>query len=125
MSIHEGKSTIIGVIQICSKNDIEANFEKLRVYIGECAMRGARMVCLPENFAFMGATSEETNLMKEPLEGPLIQRYRELAIQNNVWLSLGGFQESIVGSSKRYSTQINKNACRHSLDNRPSGFDCC
>ena len=29
----------------------------------------------------------------EPLTGPTIQRYQELARQHSLWLSLGGFQE--------------------------------
>jgi hypothetical protein len=29
--------------------------------------------------------------MKETLDGPLIKRYAQMAIENKVWLSLGGF----------------------------------
>ena len=60
------------------------------------------MVCLPENFAFFG-TAEETDSIKEPLNGPIVKRYSQLASDNKVWLSLGGFQERIEGSPKRYS----------------------
>jgi deaminated glutathione amidase len=64
------------------------------------------MVCLPENFAFMGATPEETDKMKEYLEGPLMKRYSQIAIDHKVWLSLGGFQEKIDGVSKRHSKHL-------------------
>jgi deaminated glutathione amidase len=97
------KSSLVGVIQICSTNDIESNFTKINQYITECSQRGARMVCLPENFAFMGATPDENDQMKEFLEGPLIKRYSQIASDNHVWLSLGGFQERIEGITKRYS----------------------
>lgn len=29
----------------------------------------------------------------EPLDGPVLGRYRQLAVQHQLWLSLGGFQE--------------------------------
>ena len=74
-----GIKSLIGVIQICSTNDIENNFEKIKHYVGQCAIKGAKLICLPENFAFMGSTPQETDLMKESLEGPLIRRYSELA----------------------------------------------
>jgi hypothetical protein len=64
------------------------------------------MVCLPENFAFMGATPDENDKMKEFLDGPLMKRYAQIAQDNKVWLSLGGFQEKIEGVEKRHSNLI-------------------
>ena len=41
-----------------------------------CVSRGAKFVCLPENFAYMGKTSEESLKIKEPLSGAIMKRYR-------------------------------------------------
>jgi len=84
---------------------VEHNFSKISEYVVQCAKHGAKLICLPENFAFMGSTPEETDQMKETLDGPLIKRYAQMAIDNKVWLSLGGFQEKIETQPKRYSKQ--------------------
>lgn len=41
-----------------------------------CAYRGAQMVCLPENFAFIGSNHEEATDMAEPLSGAILREYR-------------------------------------------------
>ena len=100
------QKTIIGVIQCSTGLDIERNFEHNKVNVEHCAQRGAQMVCLPENFNYMGRSYEDDIAAAEPLSGPSIKRYRQLALDNRVWLSLGGFQERIEGSTKRYNTHL-------------------
>jgi predicted amidohydrolase len=56
-----------------------------------CAQRGAKLICLPENFAFVGTHFEESIRMAEPLYGPIIKKYKQIALENQIWLSLGGF----------------------------------
>jgi hypothetical protein len=54
------------------------------------------MVCLPENFAFVGKNRSEANEIAENVKnGELFLRYRQLAMDNRVWLSLGGFPERL------------------------------
>jgi len=51
-------------------------------------------MCLPENFAFMGEESGDSVRIAESLEnGQLLQKYKDLARDNDIWLSLGGFPE--------------------------------
>lgn len=52
------------------------------------------MLFLPECFSFIGEQQGETLAVAEPLDGPLMHRYCELARTVDLWLSLGGFQES-------------------------------
>ena len=33
--------------------------------------------------------------MAEPLDGNTVQRYKNLACEENIWLSLGGIHESV------------------------------
>ena len=63
-------------------------------YIMECVDRGASLVCLPEYFAYMMHPAIPHGF-NEPLRGPVIDSYRKLALDNQCWLSLGGFQESV------------------------------
>ena len=55
------------------------------------------MVCLPEHFAYMNmetvATGGKSFYLNEELNLKLFHRYRQLALDNQVWLSLGCFPE--------------------------------
>lgn len=73
----------------------------------ECASRGADLVCLPENFHYMGRTWEDEIAVAETLKDNTIKKYRRLALENRVWLSLGGFSEKCLHNpKKRYSTSL-------------------
>lgn len=61
------------------------------------------MVFLPENFHYLGTHFSQSLALAEPIEGPearSIGRYRELARDCRVWLSLGGFQEKSPDPSR-------------------------
>ena len=52
------------------------------------------MLFLPECFSFIGASQPESLRSAQPLDGPLMRRYCEMAREHGMWLSLGGFQET-------------------------------
>lgn len=52
------------------------------------------MLFLPECFSFIGSSQQESLSKAEPLDGPAMARYRQLARDTSLWLSLGGFQET-------------------------------
>ena len=82
------------------------------MYISECADKGAQMVCLPESFAYMSGQTfsegkEKITGFDERIGGRLFDRYRQLALDNQVWLSLGSFPEnSSTVRGKSYSTHV-------------------
>lgn len=47
----------------------------------EAASAGVKFLSLPECFSFMGSREGETLSIAEPLDGPILQRYQELARQ--------------------------------------------
>lgn len=51
------------------------------------------MLFLPEAFNFIGRSPAEARAVAEPLTGPTMHRYLDLARRTGLWLSLGGFQE--------------------------------
>lgn len=86
---------------------MKRNFENNKHNIEMCAARGAKLVCLPENFHYMGRNYTDGIEMAEPLTGKIIKMYKQLALDNRIWLSLGGFQEKINGNiDKRYNTHV-------------------
>lgn len=61
------------------------------------------MVFLPECFDYIGKNKEETISMAYEESGKYLKNFRDLAIKNKLWLSLGGFHHvevSVGGSSK-------------------------
>ncbi|XP_076351477.1 ntrilase and fragile histidine triad fusion protein NitFhit isoform X3 [Tachypleus tridentatus] len=84
---------LVAVCQMTSHADKEANFEVCKSLVARAGSRGAQMVFLPECFDHIGEKKEHALEMSEQVEGPLIQRYKNLAKEFNIWLSLGGFHQ--------------------------------
>uniref|UniRef100_A0A3Q0KK90 Nitrilase-related n=1 Tax=Schistosoma mansoni TaxID=6183 RepID=A0A3Q0KK90_SCHMA len=83
-------TTKVGVVQMQSTADKERNFEQAVKYINQAKSSGVKIVFLPECFDFVGRSREETLGLSEMLDGPLITKYRALAAQESLWISLGG-----------------------------------
>lgn len=98
---------LAGLVQMCSVNDVAANYATCARLVRAAAEKGCKIVFFPECFAFIGARPGEAQAIAEPLEGPTISRYRALAREHSVWLSLGGFQEKCEGEeSKIFNTHV-------------------
>lgn len=83
----------IAAAQMTSVNDLAANFAACARLVKEATAAGAKLLCFPENFSYVGARTGDSLTIAEPLDGPIMQRYRLLARESSIWLSLGGFQE--------------------------------
>ncbi len=51
---------------------------------------------LPECFDYVGDSKEQSLDFAESIDGPTIVAYQEIAVKENVWLSLGGFHEKVI-----------------------------
>eukprot|EP00347_Sterkiella_histriomuscorum_P000140 403377015 len=102
----DSQRALVGVVQMCSTPNMDDNFKKNKKYIEECASRGAKIVCLPENFHCMTLTYAQGVNIAEKLDGDIIKRYKQIALDNQIWLSLGGFQEQAQNLLKRYNTHL-------------------
>lgn len=76
--------------------DLGANLDKARALIAEGAQRGAKLMVLPENFAFMGEHEADKFAVAEPVpgDGRILTAMRESARQHGVDLILGGMPET-------------------------------
>jgi predicted amidohydrolase len=97
---------LAGLVQMRSVNDVAKNFATCRNLVGEATAKGCKIVFFPECFSFIGAKAGEAQQIAEPLTGPTMRRYQELAREHEVWLSLGGFQEVCEGDSRIYNTHV-------------------
>ncbi|KAL6774295.1 hypothetical protein ACKKBG_A24455 [Auxenochlorella protothecoides x Auxenochlorella symbiontica] len=96
----------IAVAQMTSVGDPDANFKTCQRLAQEAKDSGAAMLFLPENFGFLGRSPAESLAQAQPLEGPLMARYRQLAASTGLWLSLGGFQEEGPDDSHIHNTHV-------------------
>ena len=98
--------SLLAVAQMTSTNDIEKNLATVGDLVARAVARGARVLSLPECFAFVGESDGEVLRVMEPLSGPLLTRYRALAHEHRLWLSLGGFPERGPDDARSYNTHV-------------------
>ena len=96
----------IAVGQMCATNDLDANFDTCASLVQQAASRGCVLLALPECFAYIGVKGTDALGVMEPLDGPVMARYRELARQHGVWLSLGGSAETGPDPDHRYNAHV-------------------
>lgn len=105
--IERGKKPKIAVAQMRSVDDAEANLAQCRTLVKEAVKQGAALLSLPECFEYMGIPGKGDALKAaQPLSGPLLSQYRELAKAEGIWLSLGGFHEASPEPEKMYNTHV-------------------
>ena len=89
----ESKSILrMAAIQMCSGQDPEGNLRRAVELVHAGADRGADVVALPENFAFMGSDRDRAEIAQD-LDGPIITELRRVARQRAVILLAGSYLE--------------------------------
>jgi predicted amidohydrolase len=102
-----GTRTKVGVIQMTSTADVEANLRAVERLVGEAAEDGARLVVVPECFAYLGPEEGKRAVAEVlPEGGPILRRMADLARSKRIELVLGGFWERGSGEKVR-------NGCVH------------
>ena len=96
---------LVGVVQVCATDDLESNRKRAHEAVTLAAGRGAELVCLPENFAYM---RREGNAFPcaQPVDGEIVAGLRELAARLGVWILGGSFPERIPGDDRVYNTSV-------------------
>jgi predicted amidohydrolase len=80
----------VAAVQMTSTRDVPANLREAGRLVADAARQGARLVVLPENFSFLGATDADRVAAVEPFGDGLAQRFlAETAESLGVWL-VGG-----------------------------------
>jgi predicted amidohydrolase len=96
-------SFLIGAVQMTSTADRARNLDTAVRLIDEAADQGARLVGLPENFAFMGP--EEQRLAgAETLDGPSLSTLREVARRRGIFIVAGSIAEKVSDPRKTANT---------------------
>ncbi len=100
----------VAAIQLTSTDDVGKNLDICARLIGEAAASGAKLIGLPENFAYLGSDRDHRLTLAErvgaehvgpnsngagvkPGLGPILSAMQRAARQARAWLLLGGFPE--------------------------------
>jgi deaminated glutathione amidase len=92
-------------VQMTSGPDRAKNLAAALRLVEEAADRGARLVGLPENFAFMGPDAERIG-GAETVEGPTISALREVARRRRIHLLAGSIAEKVDAPGKTANTSV-------------------
>jgi len=96
-------ATRVGVIQMCSSDDLAANLAAARALVAEAAGRGCVFIALPENFAFLRREGNPIPCA-QGLDGEIVETVRELASRHRVPILAGTFAEVIESDPRVYNT---------------------
>jgi predicted amidohydrolase len=92
---------VVAAVQLTSTEDVDTNLTRASALVRAAARDGARLVGLPENFAYLGADRDHRLSIAEALPGPgapaaagpILGAMQRLARETGAWLLLGGFPE--------------------------------
>jgi predicted amidohydrolase len=97
---------VFGAVQLSSQGDVRSNLDRAASLVGEAAARGATVVVLPENFAYLG-DEEGKRAIAEDLDqadGPIAGRLSELARARGIHLVAGGMPERSGDPERPFNT---------------------
>ncbi len=94
-----------GVVQMTSIDDLAANLDAAEALVGEAVRRGAELVALPENFAYLRREGRPIPCA-QTLDGEVVKRLRGWARAHRIWLVGGSFPEAIPGDSRVHNTCV-------------------
>ena len=88
------EKTTVGIIQMCATSDVHENVDKTLSLVAQASAAGARVVLVPEAFAFIGSERDRRQWLEPlPAGGPILERCAATARAAGIDLVLGGFAE--------------------------------
>jgi predicted amidohydrolase len=99
------KALRLGVLQMNSGEEKEANLKQAVGLIEEAVAKGANFVALPEYFNFLGR-GELVPANAEPIPGPTIDLMAEQARRHGIWLHCGSIPEKVPGENRHCNTTV-------------------
>lgn len=93
-----GQGPVAAVAQLCSTDDFEANLATCERLAQQAADRGAKLIVLPECFAFLGRHERDKFKIAEALDaakpGRVLSTIQGIATKHKMWVVAGGIAET-------------------------------
>lgn len=96
----------IGIIQMNSSANFEQNLHYAERQLVEAAGRGIDLIAFPETFLYVGDEHAEKHRIAEFIEGPLVNRFRQHAVDLGISILLGSIYEKIADDERLYNTSV-------------------
>lgn len=96
---------LAAAVQLNATADLGRNLVRARELIRQAATRGAKLVALPEHFAYLGP-DDRNPPSAQPLQGPLVQEFAQLAAELRIFLLLGTFPEIATPEQPPFNTSV-------------------
>jgi len=96
---------LAAVVQMTATSDEAANWQQIETLVGRAARRGATFVATPEAANYLGPHREKVK-KAEPLDGPTVTRFAELARSHGITLLLGSYNEASDEDTRCYNTSV-------------------
>ena len=98
----------VAVVQLSSQEDVSRNLARATELALRASTEGAKLVVLPENFAYMGGSDEGKRAVAEPLEaeprGPIMTALADIARRSGAYVVAGGMPERSDDADRPYNT---------------------
>src|SRR4051794_15924283 len=94
----------VAAVQMTSTDNVSDNLARAQVLIRQAARRGAQVVALPENFAYLRSESEAIEY-RQSRDGELVNGLAKLASDLGIFLLAGSFPEE-AESAKVHNTSL-------------------
>jgi nitrilase len=95
----------VGVVQLCSNDDLSANLANAAQGVREAAERGATFVALPENFAYMRREGTPFPCAQKA-DGEILKALSDWSLRHRVWLLGGTLPEALDSDARVYNTSM-------------------
>jgi predicted amidohydrolase len=101
----------IAAVQLCSTDDLAQNLATCRRLGEEAGAAGAKVIVLPECFAFLGKKEGDkmahAEVIDAPVPGPIMDVLFNLAEKTGAVIVGGGMPETVPGDTQRaYNTAV-------------------
>lgn len=96
---------LAATVQMNATSDVKRNWLQAHALITRAAGYGATLISTPENTNFLGPHPEKVRIA-EPLDGPTVQRFQDLARALHIHLLIGSVNERSAESNRCYNTSV-------------------
>ncbi|HEX3773109.1 MAG TPA: carbon-nitrogen hydrolase family protein [Polyangiaceae bacterium] len=98
----------VAAVQLQSQDDVEQNLGTCRKLVAEAAECGAKLVVLPENFAYFGADDTKHRIAEQlgDRAGKIQSALAEMAERAGVFLVAGGFPEASSERARPFNSAL-------------------
>jgi predicted amidohydrolase len=96
------------VVQLQSSDDVQANMQAVAESVARAAGHGARLVWLPENFAYFGTESGRAQLAEDvrTTQGPILSTLAALCRAHGLFIVGGGMPERSGDKDRPYNACV-------------------